>query len=167
MAGFVPGPRLVSQTTGPASRKNGPANVAEARAGVLYADTSARVKLVVREAESEALGQALESWGELATSAITAVELGRAVARARAEPGAVVADEWTVLGVLAAVAEIPLTDDIRAAASTLAPLELRTLDAIHLASALSLGDDVAGVLTYDERMQRAATTHGLNSLAPA
>ena len=141
--------------------------MAEARAGVLYVDTSALVKLVVREAESEALGQALESWGELATSAITAVELGRAVARARAEPGAVVADEWTVLGVLAAVAEIPLTDDIRAAASTLAPLELRTLDAIHLASALSLGDDVAGVLTYDERMQRAATTHGLNSLAPA
>jgi uncharacterized protein with PIN domain len=90
--------------------------VAEAGAGVLYADTSALVKLVVREAESEALEAALERWRDVATSAITAIELARAVARARTESSAVVADEWTVLGVLAATAEIPLSDDIRAAA---------------------------------------------------
>jgi predicted nucleic acid-binding protein len=141
--------------------------VAEARAGVLYADTSALVKLVVREAESEALEAALERWRDVATSAITAIELARAVARARTESSAVVADEWTVLGVLAATAEIPLSDDIRAAASTLVPVELRTLDAIHLASALTLGDQPVTLLTYDARLQRAATTHGLDSLAPA
>ena len=67
---------------------------------------------------------------------------------------------------LAATAEIPLTDEIRAA-STLAPAELRTLDSIHLASASSLGDDLAGVLTYDERMQNAASIRGLEWLAPA
>jgi predicted nucleic acid-binding protein len=141
--------------------------VAEAGAGVLYADTSALVKLVVREAESEALEAALERWRDVATSAITAIELARAVARARTESSAVVADEWTVLGVLAATAEIPLSDDIRAAASTLAPVELRTLDAIHLASALTLGDQPVTLLTYDARLRRAATTHGLDSLAPA
>jgi hypothetical protein len=47
------------------------------------------------------------------------------------------------LAVLSATAEIPLTDEIRAAASTLAPVELRTLDAVHLASALTLGDEDA------------------------
>jgi predicted nucleic acid-binding protein len=140
--------------------------VAEARAGVLYADTSALVKLVVREAESEALAEELRSWDEIATSTITSIELTRAVARARDNPDAATTDEWTVLGVLAATAEVPLTDDIKATASTLAPVELRTLDAIHLASALSLGDALAGVLTYDERMQAAATAHGLILLAP-
>ena len=141
--------------------------MAEARAGVLYADTSALVKLVIREAESDALESALTGWPAFATSTITAIELTRAVARARAEAGILVADDWTVLSVLAATAEIPLTDEIRTAAARLAPVELRTLDAIHLASALTLGDEFAGVLTYDERMQHAAVTNGLNFVAPA
>jgi predicted nucleic acid-binding protein len=77
-----------------------------------------------------------------------------------------VADDYTILGVLASLAEIPFDDDVRAAASALAPIELRTLDAIHLASALALGDDLAGVLTYDGRMQRAAFASGISVLAP-
>jgi predicted nucleic acid-binding protein len=133
---------------------------------VLYADTSAVVKLVVRERESGALDQELEQWRFVATSVITEVELHRAVARARAA-GAVVADEWVVFGVLAAAAEIPLRDDIRAVASTLAPLELRALDAIHVASALALGEDAAGVLTYDTRLSDAARAQGLTVLSPA
>jgi uncharacterized protein with PIN domain len=51
--------------------------------GVVYIDTSALVKLVVREAESDALEHALPDLGELATSAITSIELARAVARSR------------------------------------------------------------------------------------
>ena len=51
-------------------------------------------------------------------------------------------------------------------ASGLVPVELRTLDAIHLASAMSLGGDLAVVLTYDARMQRAASEHKLSVLAP-
>ena len=141
--------------------------MAEARGSVLYADTSALVKLVVLEAETEALEETLDQWRDVATSAITTVELIRAVTRARTKANVVVADEWALFGVLAATAEIPLTDEIRSEASTLAPVELRTLDSIHLASALSLGDDLAGVLTYDERMQNAASIRGLEWLAPA
>jgi predicted nucleic acid-binding protein len=98
---------------------------------------------------------------------VTAIELTRAITRARADSTAVVADEWTLFGLLAATAEIPLTEEIRASASTLAPVELRTLDASHLASALAVGDDLAGLLTYDKRMEHAATIHGLTVLAPA
>jgi len=141
--------------------------VAESPAGVVYADTSALVKLVVREAESDALEARLRQTRSVTTSAITSVELLRAVARARSELRANVADEWTVLALLAAAAEIPLTDEIRAAASALPPVELRALDAIHLASAMAIGDELGGVLTYDERMRAAATTHGLALLAPA
>ena len=140
--------------------------MADVRAGVLYVDTSALVKLVIREAETDAVEDELGSWSDLATSVITSVELSRAVARARSDSTAVVADEYTILGVLASLAEVPLNDDIRAAASALAPVELRTLDAIHLASALALGDDLAGVLTYDSRMQRAALAGGISVLAP-
>jgi predicted nucleic acid-binding protein len=139
--------------------------VADARA-VVYADTSALVKLVVHEAESDALEAALDDAAELATSVVTTIELARAVARARAESSATVADEWAVLAVISATAEIPLTDEVRAAAATVAPVELRTLDAIHLASALTLGEHLASVLTYDERLQHAATELGLAVLAP-
>jgi predicted nucleic acid-binding protein len=141
--------------------------VAERRAGLLYADTSALVKLVVREAESDALESELESWPDVVTSTVTAIELTRAVARARTDSTAVVAEEWTLFGLLAATAEIPLTDQIRASASTRTPVELGTLDAIHLASAVALADDLAGFLTYDRRMGQAATANGLTVLAPA
>jgi predicted nucleic acid-binding protein len=156
-----------SATPARARSRSSAATVAETRAGVLYADTSALVKLVVREAESDELESALGGKQEIATSLITTIELTRAVARARTDPGATVADDWAVLAVLSATAEIPLTDEIRAGASTLAPVELRTLDAIHLASALTLGDDLAGLLTYDERLQRAGAMHELAVLAPA
>ncbi len=78
----------------------------EHREGLLYADTSALVKLVVREAESDALEEELGLWRDVLTSTVTAIELTRTVARARTDPRAVVADEWTLFGVLAATAEI-------------------------------------------------------------
>lgn len=142
------------------------ASVAEPDRGVLYVDTSALVKLVVREAESDALEEELGHWSDLATSTITSIEFSRAVARARAESIAVVADEDTVLGMLAAVAEIPLNEDVRATAASLTPVELRTLDAIHLASARALGDDLGAVVTYDSRMQAAVLDSGLSLIAP-
>jgi uncharacterized protein len=141
--------------------------VADAATGVLYVDTSALVKLVVTEAESPALEGELGRWHDLATSEITAIELTRAVMRARSNESAEVADDRTVLEVLAALSEVPLTDDVRAIASTIGPPALRTLDAIHLASALTLGDDLAGVLTYDTRMQQAATASQLLVVAPS
>ena len=52
----------------------------ELQTGVLYVDTSALVKLVIREAESDAVEQELRRWSDLATSAGTSIELSRAVA---------------------------------------------------------------------------------------
>jgi predicted nucleic acid-binding protein len=74
---------------------------------VLYVDTSAMLKLLVREAESDAIERELLKWSELATSIITEVELPRAVARAREERADAVIDGSVVLqGVLASAAII-------------------------------------------------------------
>ena len=60
-----------------------------------------------------------------------------------------------------------MTDEVRALAATMEPVELRTLDAIHLACALTLADDLAGVLTYDHRMADAAQARGVAVIAPS
>ena len=140
--------------------------MADPTAGVLYADTSALVKLVVHEAESDAIEAEVARWERIATSDIAAIELPRATARARADGRAGVADGRVVLELLAALAIVPTTDDVRALAATMEPVELRTLDAIHLAAALALGDDLAAVLTYDHRMTHAARARGIQVIAP-
>jgi predicted nucleic acid-binding protein len=65
------------------------------------------------------------------------------------------------------ISVIELTEAIRARAARLGPDTLRSLDALHLATALELGDDLAAVVTYDARMAAAATSLGLAVLAPA
>jgi hypothetical protein len=62
---------------------------------------------------------------------------------------------------------IRINDRILASAGTLLPMELRTLDAIHLATAQQLGGDLARVVTYDERMGAAAEAIGWPVAAPA
>jgi len=141
--------------------------VSDAAGGVAYVDTSALVKLVVREAESDVLERELTTWRGLATSSITTIELRRAARRARAGGRDVVADDDTIGLLLDALAEIPLSAAVRQTAATLEPAQLRTLDAIHLASALALRDDLGVVITYDARMASAAAELGLNVAAPA
>jgi predicted nucleic acid-binding protein len=63
------------------------------------------------------------------------------------------------------VAERPVTGEVVALARRLGPSSLRSLDAIHLASALAVDADV--VLTYDDRLAEAVESHGLRTLAPA
>ena len=60
-----------------------------------------------------------------------------------------------------------VNDRVLLAAGTLAPAEMRSLDAIHLATALDLGSDLARVITYDERMTGAAQTLGLTVASPS
>lgn len=127
-----------------------------------YADTSALVKLVVSEAESAAL----HSWitatqPELAASDLARTELIRAVRRAA--PTAV----GLAREVLARLVLIQATPAIFDDASRLDPLELRSLDAVHLATALALGDDLEGILTYDDRLADAARQQGIPVLAPS
>ena len=140
--------------------------MSDAARGVVYADTSALVKLVIREAESNVLAREMTNWRGMATSTIAAIELHRAVGRARDENRESVADAAAVAVLLGAVAEIPLTSQVRSIAGALQPVELRTLDAIHLASALVLGDDLNSVVTYDHRMTAAATQLGLRVSSP-
>jgi uncharacterized protein len=141
--------------------------VVEPPSGVLYADTSALVKLAVNEAQSGAVERELSRWDVIATSEITTIELPRALERARSDGRAEVADGRLVLELLAALSILPLTDDIRALAASTGPVELRTLDAIHLASAVILDEDLAAVLTYDHRLAEAAVIRGLQVIAPS
>lgn len=133
--------------------------------GVLYADTSALVKLAVEEPETQALRIELNRWDTVATSVITEIELARAVARAR-ERDTTTLDDVAVWTITAALLELELTPEIRRAAAALQPTTVRSLDAIHVATAASLGADLAGLLTYDRRMQQAGSDLGLTVVAP-
>lgn len=135
--------------------------------GFLYLDTSALVKLLVREAESEAIEAELLRWSKLATSLVTNVELPRAISRAREErPNSVVDGSLVLRGILASATTIPLDEQIVGKARDVRPSSVGTLDAIHVASALSLGDDLVAVATYDGRMQEALSLVNVEVLAP-
>jgi predicted nucleic acid-binding protein len=140
--------------------------VSSGAGGVLYLDSSAVVKLAVSESETAALAAELDRWPLCVTSSITTVEVTRATARAQFQQRAV-RPARDVRGVLAKTWQMGLTDRVRRTASTLAPSELRALDAIHVASALALGDALAAVVTYDVRMRDAAERCRLRVLAPA
>lgn len=128
---------------------------------VSYVDSSAIVKLVVREPESAALRQFLRRLRPLVASALARTEVSRAV-RSVGPEALRRADE-----VLARFELVRITDRILAVAGALEPPELRTLDAIHLASAAHFGVTLRYVVTYDSRMSAAAETMGLTVAAPS
>ena len=129
--------------------------------GFLYLDSSALVKLVVREPESLALRDALRSWPERVSSVVARIEVER-VAR-RISGGAV----RRARSVLQRLALVDLDDDVVRSSATLGPPELRTLDAIHLATALSLRDDLGAFCAYDARLLGVAAAAGVDVVAPA
>jgi uncharacterized protein len=89
------------------------------------------------------------------------------VTRAREERTNAVIDGSLVLqGVLSSAAIIPLSEGIVAAARKVKPVHVGALDAIHIASALSLGKQLAGVATFDKRMQDALELIGVRVIAP-
>lgn len=130
----------------------------------LYLDSSALVKLVKREAESDALRRYLHRHradGRV-TSSLARVEVVRAVSGGG--PTAI-AHARRQLG---RVDHINVERDLLDEAATLSPgSTLRSLDAIHLASARSIGADLRAVVTYDQRMNDAAVVVGLVVEAPA
>ncbi len=133
-----------------------------ADAPLVYLDTSAFVKLVIPEPETAALVAALTPTARLVASEILEVEALRAARRAGGEDGAAAARAQ-----LAGVRLLPLTEGIRKRASELEPVTLRSLDAIHLATALDLGERLACVYAYDVRMATAAGGVGLRVCTPA
>ena len=130
-------------------------------AEVAYLDASAVVKLLVREAETTALRRRLKSLPRRASSALLRVELLRTVRRAgltRLMEGA--------RRQLASIDLIRLDDDLLERAAAIEPSTVRSLDAIHLATALGLGNDLAAIVTYDSRMSAAAQALGFPVIAP-
>jgi uncharacterized protein len=116
----------------------------------IYVDSSAIVKLAVREPESAALRRYLQRKRPLVSSALSRAEVLRALLPAGEEAVA------RGLSVLRRFDLIRLNDRILNAAGLLLPAGLRTLDAIHLATARQLGDEVRALVTYDGRMAEAA-----------
>jgi predicted nucleic acid-binding protein len=129
---------------------------------LLYLDSSALVKLVLPEAESAALLESLAAWPVRLTSEIAQVEVLRAVRRATTEPEV----EERAEKVLAGLHLVKMDPDILARAARLEPRTVRSLDAIHLASALSLGDDMGAIMIYDAALAAAAAGCGLTVIAP-
>jgi len=127
----------------------------------LYLDSSAFVKVVVEEAESAALrGFLAASDARRVSSALLRTEALRAVRHLGPEALA------TVREGLRRVELIAIDDRILDAAGMLEPRILRALDAIHLATALAVGDDLDAVVTYDERMVAAAALIGVPAASP-
>ncbi len=118
------------------------------------------MKLVVEEAESDALRDLLAGAPDQIASAVVEIEVVRAVRRA--------APELVPLGqrVVSQLTVVEPTEPIRARAALLDPPTLRALDALHLATALEVGEDLDGVLTYDSRLAAAAKALDLTVLAP-
>jgi predicted nucleic acid-binding protein len=129
-------------------------------AEVWYVDTSAVVKTVVAERESRALLRWLARAGELVACELVRVEAVRAVRAS--DPAAVPRARQAV----ATLTLIRLDDALYDAAADLEPVSLRSLDAVHLAAARSVGSDLAGVVTYDRRMAEAAAALELRVEAP-
>jgi predicted nucleic acid-binding protein len=129
---------------------------------IFYLDSSALVKLAVREPETGALRRFLRLRTGRVTSALATVEVLRTVRRLTTSVRAVRAAER----VLAGATQLSLDATILRAAAHLEPAVLRSLDAMHLAAALSLGPELAGLVTYDDRLAEAARRAGLTVYAP-
>jgi uncharacterized protein len=118
------------------------------------------VKLIVEEPESKALERHLDGEPLLATSRIALVEVLRATAFANPAPE--VRSEAERL--LASCMLVDVSDGLLRGAAALASASVRTLDAVHLASALKVGPDE--LIAYDWRLLAAAAEHGLASSSP-
>lgn len=124
---------------------------------VFYIDSSAVVKLLLAETHSQELTafydeRRSDAW---VSSSLMRIEVARAVTRAL--PSA----QTEVPALLAAFGYLAIDEEIVEAATREPDPDLRSPDAIHLASARVLGEQLAAVVTYDERLAAATTRAGL------
>jgi predicted nucleic acid-binding protein len=126
-----------------------------------YLDTSAFVKLVVVEPESAALARYLRQWQLRASSTLLCAEALRAVGR---RGQAHLAGARRLFGGLHLVT---MDEALLERAGELQPTALRTLDAVHVATALALGADLGVFVTYDDRLAEAARAQGLVVTCPS
>jgi predicted nucleic acid-binding protein len=132
---------------------------------VIYLDTAALVKLVRAEAQSQALVDWLNARAAqpLVASALVEIEVPRALRRS--QPGVL----GSVAMVLARLHRVEISAAVRATAGAYADPALRSLDAIHLATAELLtaaGKTLTAFVTYDKRLAESANAAGLPVVAP-
>ena len=132
-----------------------------AEARLTYLDSSAIVKLVVAEPESKALRRYLSHRQPLVSSALARTEVVRALLPSGAD--AVTRGEEA----LRRIQLLRVNDRVLREAGRMQPAELRSLNAIHLASANEMGTSVRQIVTYDERMAEAAKAGGLSVASPS
>ena len=127
-----------------------------------YLDTSAAVKLVVAEAGSKAMSRwASDHDGAVFSGDLLRTELLRATRRGAPD------QMIRARTLLESIILLRVSTAMFERAASLEPLILRSLDAVHLATALTLGDDLAGIVTYDRRMVEAAHLQGIVAVSPA
>lgn len=129
---------------------------------MIYLDSSAITKLALAEPESEALRAYLADQENpmQVTSDLATIEVPRAVARA--EPLAV----GSAYRALRRMRKVPVNTSVLMSAASLPPATLRSLDAIHLASALALQKHLTAFVSYDQKLLEAATHHDLPGESP-
>lgn len=129
---------------------------------MIYVDTSALVKRIRQEPESSALDRYLSGRADdvLVSSALLAIEVRRAMLRE--DPSQLPRADLMLLK----VGLVAVSDPIVEAASRLPDSALRSLDAIHLATALLLGSEVDVMISYDKRLCTAAQAHGVDVASP-
>jgi predicted nucleic acid-binding protein len=127
---------------------------------VRYFDSSAIVKLVVEEPESDALRAYARTGTTTVTSVVGVVEARRAAARRGGM------DPREMALALGGFDVVGLDQQVADAATGIPPATLRALDAIHLATAGQFGADLQAIVTYDARMIEAARALGLPVVSP-
>jgi uncharacterized protein len=127
-----------------------------------YLDSSALLKLVLPERETVALRAALADWTDWMSSWLSAIECRRAMRRARGSAS----ERARMDHILASCTLIRAEEPALRLAEMIGSTDLRSLDAIHLACALSIGDYPDAFITYDDRLASAARALGLNVLSP-
>lgn len=128
---------------------------------VVYLDSSALLKLVFEETETAALAAFLVDWPHRVSSTLARIEVTRIVARVQDA-----AAEREAQCVLRGVHMVRMDDDVVLRAADISPVGLRSLDAVHLATAEMFGSDLAGIVAYDRRLAAAAEAHGLTVWSP-
>jgi predicted nucleic acid-binding protein len=127
---------------------------------VWYIDSSAIVRLVASESETPALSTFLAGRRPLISSALATTEVHRAVLPLGDEFGR------QATNVLARIELVRVSDEVLEDAGRLMPPKLRSLDAIHLATAALFGSTLSGLITYDDRMLDAGQSFGWSVFAP-
>lgn len=130
------------------------------RSDVAYLDASALVKSVLEEDETQSLRQALGGYSRHASSLIVVVEVLRGIAQR--DPS----KEPLARRVLGSLVLMGLSTRVLVTAATLDPPALRSLDALHVASAMRLGRSLGAFVSYDERQLEAAAALGLPTASP-